>query len=43
MSVTNTHMAKTIRSQLIEATKPGDDVVIARNGVPQVRLAPIAL
>jgi prevent-host-death family protein len=37
----NVHEAKTHLSRLIEAALAGDDVVIARNGVPCVRLTAV--
>lgn len=36
----NIHEAKTRLSQLIEAVKRGEEVVIARAGTPEVRLVP---
>lgn len=42
MSVTNIHKAKTNLSQLIEAAERGEEVIIARNGKPAVRMVPIA-
>lgn len=41
MSTTNVHQAKTQLSKLIEAALAGEEVVIARNGVPAVKLVPI--
>jgi len=38
----NIHEAKTRLSQLIEAVKRGEEVVIARAGKPEVRLVPAA-
>ena len=38
----NVHEAKTQLSKLIDAAVRGEDVVIARYGVPTVRLVPIA-
>ena len=35
------HKAKTKLSQLVERAKSGEDIVIARNGAPAVRLVPI--
>jgi prevent-host-death family protein len=35
------HEAKTKLSQLVERAEAGEDVVIARNGEPAVRLVPI--
>src|SRR5262245_58609666 len=42
MIVANIHNAKTNLSKLIEQAEAGEDVVIARNGKPAVRLTPIA-
>jgi len=36
------HDAKTKLSQLVELAEAGEDVVIARNGKPVVRLVPVA-
>lgn len=41
MVVANIHQAKTNLSRLIEQAEAGEDVVIARNGKPAVRLTPI--
>lgn len=41
MLTANVHQAKTKLSKLIEAALAGEDVVIARNGVPAVRLVPV--
>lgn len=38
----NVHEAKTQLSRLLEAAGRGEDVVIARNGLPVARLVPIA-
>jgi prevent-host-death family protein len=40
--VVNMHQAKTTLSRLVERALAGEDVVIARNGEPLVRLVPIA-
>ena len=37
----NVHDAKSQLSKLIAAAEAGDDVVIARNGKPAVRLVPV--
>ena len=37
----NVREAKTSRSKLLTAAERGEEVVIARNGVPVVRLVPI--
>ncbi|MBA2347764.1 MAG: type II toxin-antitoxin system Phd/YefM family antitoxin [Solirubrobacterales bacterium] len=37
----NVHDAKTRLSELLAAAEAGDEVVIARNGAPVVRLVPI--
>ena len=37
----NVHHAKSQLSKLIAAAESGDDVVIARNGKPAVRLVPV--
>jgi prevent-host-death family protein len=42
MSVTNIHDAKTNLSKLIEAAERGEEVIIARNGKPAVRMVPVA-
>jgi len=39
--VVNMHQAKTSLSRLVERALAGEDVVIARNGEPLVRLVPI--
>jgi prevent-host-death family protein len=36
------HEAKTTLSQLVERAEAGEEIVIARNGTPVVRLVPIA-
>ncbi len=36
------HEAKTKLSQLVERAVSGEDIVIARNGTPVVRLVPVA-
>jgi len=36
------HEAKTTLSQLVERAAAGEDIVIARNGTPVVRLVPVA-
>jgi prevent-host-death family protein len=35
------HEAKTTLSQLVERAQAGEEIVIARNGTPVVRLVPI--
>jgi prevent-host-death family protein len=35
------HEAKTKLSQLVERAEAGEDIVIARNGKPAVRLVPV--
>jgi len=42
MVVSNIHQAKTNLSKLIEKAEAGEEVVIARNGKPVVRLTPVA-
>jgi prevent-host-death family protein len=42
MTVMNVLESKTKLSQLLAAAERGEDVVIARNGVPAVRLVPVA-
>jgi prevent-host-death family protein len=37
----NVHQAKTQLSKLIDAALRGEEVVIARNGVPAVKLVPV--
>lgn len=41
MAVVNVHQAKTNLSRLIEEALRGEEVVIARNGVPAVKLVQI--
>lgn len=41
MIVANIHSAKTNLSKLIERAESGEEVVIARNGKPAVRLTPV--
>jgi prevent-host-death family protein len=41
MVVANIHNAKTNLSKLIERAEAGEEVVIARNGKPAVRLTPV--
>ena len=36
------HEAKTQLSKLVERAQAGEDIVIARNGTPVVRLTPVA-
>ncbi len=38
----NMHQAKSTLSRLVERALAGEDVVIARNGEPLVRLVPVA-
>ena len=42
MTVVNVHEAKTSLSRLIEKALRGEEVVIARNGVPAVKLVQVA-
>lgn len=37
----NIHEAKTNLSKLIQAAKDGEEVIIARAGLPEVRLVPV--
>lgn len=39
--VVNMHAAKTQLSRLVEAACAGEDIIIARNGEPAVRLVPV--
>ena len=39
----NVHRAKTELSRLLEAVEAGEDVVIARAGVPVARLVPVGV
>jgi prevent-host-death family protein len=39
--IVNMHQAKTSLSRLVERALAGEDVVIARNGKPLVRLVPV--
>lgn len=41
MSQFGMHEAKTKLSQLVERAEAGEDIVIARNGKPAVRLVPV--
>jgi prevent-host-death family protein len=43
MSLINVHAAKTHLSRLIERALAGEDIVIARDNVPAVRLVPVAV
>jgi prevent-host-death family protein len=40
--VVNMHDAKTKLSELVAAAERGEEIVIARNGTPAVRLVPVA-
>lgn len=40
--IVNMHQAKTSLSRLVERALAGEEVVIARNGQPLVRLVPVA-
>ncbi len=40
MTKVNVHEAKTQLSKLIEKAKNGEEIVIAKNGVPEARLIP---
>ena len=42
MITVGVHEAKTTLSQLVERAEAGEEIVIARNGTPVVRLVPIA-
>ncbi|MEJ0064318.1 MAG: type II toxin-antitoxin system prevent-host-death family antitoxin [Caulobacteraceae bacterium] len=39
--IVNIHAAKTNLSKLIKRAQAGEEIVIARNGAPMVRLAPV--
>jgi prevent-host-death family protein len=39
--IVNIHAAKTNLSKLIEAAEAGEEVIVARNGKPAVRLTPV--
>jgi prevent-host-death family protein len=41
MKTVNVHAAKTQLSRLIDKAAAGEDVVIAKNGTPVVRLVPV--
>ena len=41
MKIVNVHEAKTTLSQLLVDIEHGEEVVIARNGVPVARLSPV--
>jgi prevent-host-death family protein len=43
MKTVNLHAAKTHLSRLVEEAAAGEDVVIAKNGTPLVRLVPVAV
>jgi prevent-host-death family protein len=40
--IVNIHAAKTNLSKLIEAAEAGEEVILARNGKPAVKLTPVA-
>ena len=40
MTKVNMHEAKSRLSQLVEMAKKGEEVVIAKNGIPEARLVP---
>jgi prevent-host-death family protein len=42
MTQVGMHEAKTTLSQLVERAEAGEEIVIARNGKPAVRLVPVA-
>jgi prevent-host-death family protein len=42
MTQVGMHEAKTKLSQLVERANAGEDIVIARNGIPVARLVPVA-
>jgi prevent-host-death family protein len=42
MAQVGMHEAKTNLSKLVERAESGEDIVIARNGKPAVRLVPVA-
>jgi prevent-host-death family protein len=42
MAQVGMHEAKTKLSQLVERAESGEEIVIARNGTPVVRLVPVA-
>jgi prevent-host-death family protein len=41
MKIVNLHAAKTQLSRLVDEAASGEDIVIARNGTPVVRLVPV--
>ncbi|MGI8410705.1 MAG: type II toxin-antitoxin system Phd/YefM family antitoxin [Pyrinomonadaceae bacterium] len=41
MTQVNVHEAKTNLSKLIDKAEKGEEVIIAKNGIPKVRLVPI--
>ena len=41
MKMVNVHRAKTELSRLLEAVEAGEDIIIARSGVPVARLVPV--
>ena len=42
-AIVNMHQAKTSLSRLVQRALDGEDVVIARNGQPLVKLVPVAV
>jgi prevent-host-death family protein len=42
MTVVNVHEAKTHLSRLLERAHAGEEIIIAKNGKPVARLAPLA-
>jgi len=42
MRIVNVHQAKTHLSRLLEAVRRGEEIIIARAGVPVARLVPVA-
>jgi len=42
MRIVNVHQAKTQLSKLLEGAESGEDIVIARAGVPVARLVPVS-
>ena len=41
MRTVNMHKAKSCLSELVRAAEAGEEVIIARNGKPAVRLVPV--
>ena len=42
MRTVNMHKAKSCLSELVRAAEAGEEVIVARNGIPAVRLVPVS-